>query len=124
MTKRQKCDIITFVIILKKPIKGYKRKEEDRMEKTALFKVSSTSNAKSVAGSISHTLKGDGDTAPKDVVLQAIGASAINQTCKAIAISRGHLAVAGYDVVTRIGFDVVKIDGEERTILKFFVSLR
>ena len=72
MTKRQKCDIITFVIILKKPVKGYKRK--DRMEKTALFKVSSTSNAKSVAGSISHTLKGDGDTAPKDVVLQAIGA--------------------------------------------------
>ena len=44
------------------------------MGKTALFKVSSTSNAKSVAGSISHTLKGDGDTAPKDVVLQAIGA--------------------------------------------------
>ena len=43
--------------------------------------------------------------------------SAINQTCKAIAISRGHLAVAGYDVVTRIGFDVVEIDGEERTIL-------
>ena len=74
MTKRQKCDIITFVIILKKPVKGYKRKEEDRMEKTALFKVSSTSNAKSVSGSSSHTLKGDGDTAPKDVVLQAIGA--------------------------------------------------
>lgn len=93
------------------------------MKKTALFKVSSTSNAKSVAGSISHTLKGDSDTAPKNVVLQAIGASAINQTCKAIAISRGHLATAGYDVVVRIGFDVAQIDNEERTMMKFFVSL-
>lgn len=93
------------------------------MKDFVLFKVASTSNAKSVAGSISHALKGEDGNVVKAVVLQAIGASAINQATKAIAISRGHLATAGYDMVARIGFDVTEIEGQERTMMKFFLTL-
>lgn len=84
------------------------------------FKVSSSSNVKSVAGAISGALK---EAPSEKVVASAIGASAISQIVKSIAISRGHLALAGYDLITRIGFDTTTINDEEKTCMKFFLSL-
>lgn len=90
--------------------------------KEVVYRVSGSSNVKSVAGIVAHTLKGDG-CAPSNVVLTCCGASAISQAVKAIAVARGFLAVNGRDLITRIGFDTVMIEEEEKTIIKFFVSL-
>ncbi len=91
--------------------------------KEVIFKVKSTSNVKKLAGSIAHTLKGDGNTQASNVILQCCGASALNQAVKATAIARGFLALNGRDASIKTGFDTTFIDGEERTIIKLFISL-
>ena len=55
----------------------------------------------------------------KKVELHAIGASAVNQTCKAIASARGVLASKGYDIYARVGFSETEINGEKRTMIVF-----
>ena len=56
-------------------------------------------------------------------VLHCCGASAVSQAIKAIAVARGFLASGGRDAVVRPGFDSTIIDGEDRTIIKLFISL-
>ena len=56
--------------------------------------------------------------------MQAIGAGAINQAVKAIAIARGYVAPAGMDLVCIPGFIDITIDGEERTAIKFLIEPR
>jgi stage V sporulation protein S len=60
----------------------------------------------------------------KTVVLQAIGAGAVNQTIKAIAISRGYVAPNGMDLIMIPAFTEIEINGEERTALRFLVEPR
>lgn len=91
--------------------------------KELVYKVKSISNVKSLAGCIAKTLKGEGDTPASDVVLHCCGASSLNQAVKAIAVARGFLASNGRDIVVRPGFDTTFIDGEERTIVKLYISL-
>lgn len=81
------------------------------------LKVSNKSNPNSVAGMIAHMMKEN-----KKVEVQAIGAGAINQTVKAIAIARGFLAPAGINLVCIPGFTDVQVEGENRTGIKFFVQ--
>lgn len=88
------------------------------MAKTVIIKVSAKSNVKSVAGSITKTLE-EGNTAE----VLTIGAGALNQAVKAIAMTRGFVANKGRDAVTRQGFGDVIIDGEERTLIKQYVTL-
>ncbi len=54
--------------------------------------------------------------------LQAIGAGAVNQAVKAIAIARGYVAPSGIDLVCVPAFADVEIEGEERTAIKFLVK--
>lgn len=82
----------------------------------SLLKVSSKSNASSVAGAIAGFLKEDGR-----VELQAIGAAAVNQAVKAIAIARGYVAANGIDLVTIPAFVDLNIDGKEKTAIKLIV---
>lgn len=91
--------------------------------KEAQFKVKGTSNVKALAGSIAHTLKGDNGTIASNVVLDCCGAQSLNQAVKAVAVARGFLASNGRDAVVRPGFDSTVIDGEERTIIKLYISL-
>ena len=56
--------------------------------------------------------------------LQAIGAAAINQAVKAVAIARGYVAPSGLDLVCVPAFADVQIDGEDRTAIKLIVSPR
>lgn len=84
-----------------------------------LLQVSSTSNPASVAGAIAGVLRECGYAE-----LQAIGAGAINQTVKAIAIARGYMAPAGMDLICVPAFVNVMIEGEERTAIKFNVEPR
>jgi stage V sporulation protein S len=84
-----------------------------------VLKVSAQSQPKSIAGAIASVLK-DNEFAE----LQAIGAGAVNQAIKAIAITRGFVAPNGIDLVTVPAFCEVTIDGEERTAIKFIVEAR
>ncbi|NLP28421.1 MAG: stage V sporulation protein S [Clostridia bacterium] len=84
-----------------------------------VLKVSAKSNPNSVAGAVAAVVREKGMTE-----IQAIGAAAINQAVKAIAIARGFLAPSGINLICIPAFVDVLIDGEERTALKFIVEPR
>lgn len=84
-----------------------------------LFKVASTSNPASVAGAIACISQ-----RPRSLIVPAIGAGAINQAIKAIAIARGYVAPAGIDLVFVPAFLDIEVGGEERTAIKFVVEPR
>ncbi|WP_055667798.1 stage V sporulation protein S [Desnuesiella massiliensis] len=84
-----------------------------------VLKVSTKSNPNSVAGALAAILK------EKNIVeIQAIGAGAINQAVKAVAIARGFVAPSGKDIVCVPAFTDIEIDGEERTAIKLIVQPR
>ena len=84
-----------------------------------VLKVSATSQPKSVAGALAAVLR-DNNYAE----IQAVGAGAVNQAVKAIAITRGFVAPNGIDLVAVPAFAEVTIDGEERTAIKFYIQPR
>ncbi len=84
-----------------------------------ILKVSADSTPNSVAGALAVCLEEE-----NKAELQAIGAGAINQAVKAIAIARGFVAPSGMDLICIPAFTDVEIDGEERTAIKFIVEPR
>ena len=84
-----------------------------------VLKVSATSKPKAVAGALAAVLRAKGS-----VELQAIGAGAVNQAVKAIAITRGFVAPNGIDLIAIPAFTKVEIEGEERTAIRFLVKAR
>ncbi len=84
-----------------------------------VFKVSAKSNPSSVAGALAGVLRERGRAE-----LQAIGAGAINQAVKAVAIARGYVAPGGMDLVCIPAFIDITIDGEERTAIKLIIEPR
>jgi len=84
-----------------------------------MLKVSSNSKPNAVAGALAGVIRESGKAE-----LQAIGAGAINQAVKAIAIARGYVAPSGVDLICIPAFTDVEIDGEERTAIKFIVEPR
>lgn len=84
-----------------------------------VLKVSAQSNPKSVAGALTAVLREKGTAE-----IQAVGAGAVNQAVKAIAITRGFIAPNGIDLVAVPAFVEISIDGEERTAIKFIVEPR
>ena len=84
-----------------------------------VLKVSTKSNPNSVAGALAAIIK------EKNIVeIQAVGAGAINQAVKAIAIARGFVAPSGRDIVCIPAFTDIEIEGEERTAIKLIVQPR
>ena len=84
-----------------------------------ILKISTKSNPNSVAGAIAGLIKEKGRAE-----MQAIGAGALNQAIKAIAIARGFVAPSGVDLICIPAFTEVKIEDEERTGLKLAVEPR
>jgi stage V sporulation protein S len=84
-----------------------------------VLKVSAQSNPKSVAGALAAVLREKGSAE-----VQAVGAGAVNQAIKAIAIARGFVAPNGIDLVSIPAFAEISIDGEERTAIRFIVEPR
>jgi stage V sporulation protein S len=84
-----------------------------------ILKVSATSKPVAVAGAIAGVVRSQ-----SRVEVQAIGAGAINQAVKAIAISRGYVAAGGFDLVCIPSFIDISIDGEERTGIRLLVESR
>jgi stage V sporulation protein S len=84
-----------------------------------VLKISTKSNPNSVAGAIAGLIKEKGKAE-----MQAIGAGAINQAIKAIAIARGFVAPSGVDLICIPAFTEVKIENEDRTGIKLIVAPR
>ncbi|MGV8980316.1 stage V sporulation protein S [Clostridium sp.] len=84
-----------------------------------VLKVSAKSSPNSVAGALAGVLRERGAAE-----IQAIGAGAINQAVKAIAIARGFVAPIGMDLVCIPAFTDVIIEGEEKTAIKLIVQPR
>jgi stage V sporulation protein S len=83
------------------------------------LRVSSTSNPKSVAGAIAGSVRLHGDA---EIV--AIGAGAVNQAIKAVAVARGYMATAGCNLAVIPAFiDIqgVSDDGETKTAIKLTI---
>ena len=83
------------------------------------LKVSSKSSPSSVAGAIAGMIK---DGVP--VEIQSVGAGAVNQAVKAIAIARGFLSPVGIEIVCSPSFADISINGENRTAIRFTVEPR
>lgn len=84
-----------------------------------VLKVSAQSQPKSVAGALAAVLREN-----TSAEVQAVGAGAVNQAVKAIAITRGFVAPNGIDLVVVPAFSEITIEGEERTAIKFIVEPR
>jgi len=84
-----------------------------------VLKVAANSKPQKVAGALTAVIK-----EKRVAELQAVGAGAVNQAVKAIAIARGKVAPNGIDLIVIPAFSEIDIDGEERTAIKFIVQAR
>jgi stage V sporulation protein S len=84
-----------------------------------VLKVASKSNPNSVAGALAGVIRERGKAE-----IQAIGAGALNQAIKAVAIARGFVAPSGVDLICIPAFIDIMIEGETRTAIKLLVQPR
>lgn len=84
-----------------------------------VIKVSASSRTSAVAGAIAGVVREH-----KRAEAQAIGAGAVNQAIKAVAIARAYLQEDGLDVICIPEFTSVDIEGKERTALKLVIEPR
>ena len=71
-----------------------------------------------VAGALVNILK-----EKENVEIHAIGAGALNQAVKSVAIARGYLTPSGQDLIGVPSFLEVKIDNQVKTAIKLEISL-
>ena len=83
------------------------------------LKVGTKSNPNSVAGALANVFREKGC-----VEIQSVGAGALNQAIKAIAIARGFIAPTGVNLVCIPAFQDIIIDNEERTSIKIIVEAK
>jgi stage V sporulation protein S len=84
-----------------------------------VLKVSAKSNPNSIAGALAGVIRERGTAE-----IQSIGAGALNQAVKAVAIARGFVAPSGIELICIPAFTDIQIDGEERTAIKLIVEPR
>ena len=84
-----------------------------------IIRVAAQSRSTAVAGAIAGVVREHGRAE-----VQAIGAGAVNQAVKAVAIARGFLALDGLDMVCIPAFTDVEIGGQERTAIRMAVEPR
>ena len=83
------------------------------------LKVSTKSNPNSVAGAMAGVVRTQGA-----VEVQVVGAGALNQAIKAVAIARGFVEGSGIDLVCIPSFADITIDGEQRTAIRLTIEQR
>lgn len=86
------------------------------MKVKSVLKVSSKTDPSTLAGAIASLIRGG-----EHVELQSIGAGALNQAVKAVAIARGYFIPSGIDLCFSPSFTNVNINGEEKTAIKMTV---
>lgn len=82
------------------------------------MKVSRQSNSNLVAGALANIIRVE-----KEVVILVIGAGALNQAVKAVAIARGFIVPTGYDLVIVPSFKELMVDEKERTAINLLIKL-
>ena len=83
------------------------------LEEQEPLRVGAGSNPQSVASAVAHAIY-----EKREVKIRAVGAGAVNQAVKAIAIARGYTAPRGIDLVCIPGFASIKShDGEISAIV-------
>ncbi len=93
--------------------------EPQRTPASGVLKVSAHSSPNSVAGALAGVLR-----ERRTAELQAIGAGAINQAVKAVAIARSYLQPSDLDLTCVPEFTDVEIDGNVRTAIRLLVERR
>lgn len=81
------------------------------------LRVSAGSNPQSVASAIAHAVYDN-----RQVKLRAVGAGAVNQAVKAIAIARGYVAPRGLDLTCKPGFTTIESRDGEISALIFAIT--
>ncbi|MCJ7806384.1 MAG: stage V sporulation protein S [Clostridia bacterium] len=84
-----------------------------------ILRVSAKSNPNSVAGALAGVLRERGKAE-----IQTVGAGALNQAVKAVAIARGFVAPGGMDLICIPAFTDIEIEGEKRTAIKLIIEPR
>jgi stage V sporulation protein S len=84
-----------------------------------IIKVSARSRSTAVAGAVAGVVR-----EYNRAEVQAIGAGAVNQAIKAIAIARGYLREDHIDVIVIPFFTEVIIEDQERTAVRMVVEPR
>jgi len=84
-----------------------------------LLKVSSKSKPNSVAGAIAGIIRSEGK-----VQVQTIGAGALNQSIKGIAIARGFIAPTGQELSCIPFFKDLEVNGEVKTAIVLLIESR
>jgi stage V sporulation protein S len=82
------------------------------------LRVSGGSNPQSVASAIAHAIY-----EKREVKLRAVGAQAVNQAVKAIAISRGYVAPRGLDLTCKPGFTTIESRDGEISAIVFAITV-
>ena len=83
------------------------------------LKVGTKSNPSSVAGALANVIRQN-----EIAEIQAIGAGALNQAIKAVAIARGFVAPSGKNLVCIPAFTDIIINGDEKTAIKLIVEAK
>ncbi len=89
------------------------------MSTATTLKVSAKSNPNAVAGAIAAALR-----ERERVELQAVGAGAINQAVKAVAVARNYLKGVRLDAVCAPSFVIVPVGESDRTAISLLVERR
>ncbi len=84
-----------------------------------MIKVSANSRTSAVAGAIAGIIREH-----KRAEVQAIGAGAVNQALKALALATGYLKLENVNIVCIPEFVDVEIEGKVRTAIKLVVEPR
>ena len=84
-----------------------------------VLRASATSPTRALAGAIAKVIRQEGHAE-----LQAIGAAAVNQAIKAVAIAREFLVLDGLDIVLIPAFTQVVIEGQEKSAVRLLVESR
>lgn len=82
-----------------------------------MLRVGAGSNTKSVASAIAHAVYDS-----KAVRIRAIGAGAVNQAVKSIAIARGYVAPRGLDLTCKPGFATIPSRDGDISAIVFSVT--
>ena len=90
---------------------------EQEQPRIDIIKVSATSRTSAVAGAIAGVMREQ-----RHAEVQAIGASAVNQAVKALALAKGYLSEDGIDIYCVPEFVDVEIDNKVRTAIRFSVD--
>lgn len=84
-----------------------------------MIKVSANSRTSAVAGAIAGVIREH-----KRAEVQAIGAGAVNQAVKALALATGYLNEDGIHIVCTPEFADVTIEDKVRTAIKLVIVVR